>query len=517
MSENTDVNQTEPGASAAPARRSRRAMREAERAAEREAFLTGQQPLLTRREMRRLREEAEALQRALESGEITPEQARALQDPLADQPVIPLPSHESSGSRAASATPATDGAADRTPTPATAQTPADPGAAAEDRAEAGAEGRSEGQAAAAQTTPTDTSDDAADVVASPTQQAETAAQPGRAPSAQTPALVPTAEQSAPPESAESAEDGAADVAAAAGAASAPSPQAADANLTEAQKEELASLPTGVMEAVDAPILSESEAAQPSALPTRRSLRNRLAAENAPTDGERPHDAAADEHEPGAGEDGAAGAGEAPSQSSDEQAQHEGVDSVPAAEENPAAVPARRPIVRIPSAAQGVRTVDTNTGELTVVQPVIQPDAALQVTGHSSADAAADSEHESANSADAAQAEAPEEAEPQPDPTEVYGGIDNPQWRSLDVADAAVPEAASSAATAAGTEAEAVPEAAADSKVAADGGSRVGHTLLIILLAVVIALVVLAIVWYLRSNGVIGTLSQALSAWMPLLT
>ena len=37
-------------------RGSRRAIRQAERAAEREAILTGQQPLLTRREMRRLRE-----------------------------------------------------------------------------------------------------------------------------------------------------------------------------------------------------------------------------------------------------------------------------------------------------------------------------------------------------------------------------------------------------------------------------------------------------------------------------
>ena len=65
-------------------RGSRRAIRQAERAAEREAILTGQQPLLTRREMRRLREEAKALRAAVEAGEITPEQAQALQDPLAD-------------------------------------------------------------------------------------------------------------------------------------------------------------------------------------------------------------------------------------------------------------------------------------------------------------------------------------------------------------------------------------------------------------------------------------------------
>ena len=47
-------------------RSSRRAIRQAERAAEREAILTGQQPLLTRREMRRLREEAAALKAAVE-------------------------------------------------------------------------------------------------------------------------------------------------------------------------------------------------------------------------------------------------------------------------------------------------------------------------------------------------------------------------------------------------------------------------------------------------------------------
>ncbi|MCL3795253.1 hypothetical protein H6X65_09825, partial [Actinomyces sp. AC-19-1] len=77
MSESTDVNREQPSAP----RRSRREQRQAERAAEREAYLTGQQPLLTRREMRRLREEAEALRAAIAAGEITEEQAQALQDP----------------------------------------------------------------------------------------------------------------------------------------------------------------------------------------------------------------------------------------------------------------------------------------------------------------------------------------------------------------------------------------------------------------------------------------------------
>ena len=78
-------------------RGSRRAIRQAERAAEREAILTGQQPLLTRREMRRLREEAKALRAAVEAGEITPEQAQALQDPLADPSSVTSRSSATSG------------------------------------------------------------------------------------------------------------------------------------------------------------------------------------------------------------------------------------------------------------------------------------------------------------------------------------------------------------------------------------------------------------------------------------
>ena len=84
-------------------RGSRRAIRQAERAAEREAILTGQQPLLTRREMRRLREEAKALRAAVEAGEITPEQAQALQDPLADPSSVTSRSSATSGDEAESA------------------------------------------------------------------------------------------------------------------------------------------------------------------------------------------------------------------------------------------------------------------------------------------------------------------------------------------------------------------------------------------------------------------------------
>ena len=48
---------------------------------------------------------------------------------------------------------------------------------------------------------------------------------------------------------------------------------------------------------------------------------------------------------------------------------------PAANETPA----RRPIVRAPSVAKGVREVDTNTGELTIIQPANPNPPAVQRT------------------------------------------------------------------------------------------------------------------------------------------
>ena len=100
MSEHSETGHLDQADGAAP-RRSRRAIRQAERQAEREALLTGQQPLLTRRELKRLREEAEALRAAVDAGEITLEQAKALQDPLADQPNVDVPSLSATGTHAA--------------------------------------------------------------------------------------------------------------------------------------------------------------------------------------------------------------------------------------------------------------------------------------------------------------------------------------------------------------------------------------------------------------------------------
>nr|WP_300337544.1 hypothetical protein [Actinomyces sp.] len=114
MSEHSEAGHLDQADGAAP-RRSRRAIRQAERQAEREALLTGQQPLLTRRELRRLREEAEALRAAIEAGEITLEQAKALQDPLADQPDVDVPSLSATGTHAS--VPVEDRAPESAPSP----------------------------------------------------------------------------------------------------------------------------------------------------------------------------------------------------------------------------------------------------------------------------------------------------------------------------------------------------------------------------------------------------------------
>ena len=75
---------------------SRRTRREAEREQERELLRTGQMPVLTRKEIRRQRAEAEAMRNAIAAGEITEEEARALQNPYLneDAPVAPAPDDE---------------------------------------------------------------------------------------------------------------------------------------------------------------------------------------------------------------------------------------------------------------------------------------------------------------------------------------------------------------------------------------------------------------------------------------
>lgn len=95
---------------------SRRARRESEREVERELLRTGQVPVLTRKEIRRQRAEAEAMRNAIAAGEITEEEARALQNPYLNEeaPVASAPSEP---------TASTDGTAASTELPEEASAP----------------------------------------------------------------------------------------------------------------------------------------------------------------------------------------------------------------------------------------------------------------------------------------------------------------------------------------------------------------------------------------------------------
>ena len=326
-------------------RGSRRAIRQAERAAEREAILTGQQPLLTRREMRRLREEAKALRAAVEAGEITPEQAQALQDPLADPSSVTSRSSATSGDEAESG----------------------PGEPAEPTALDGGDYLEQG--------------------------------------GQNPPLSMSVPEGS--------------------AASAPSWR----SLSAAEAVAISEIETGLMEAVDLPVATldydahwaANASSEPAPVPTRFSLKDRLEGGSvseadepeSPQDNESQGavevsgDAETEEPatspydyreglEPLAQDDGGASS----SQSSSAVEAVSAASAVPAvsatapgaadvaaygqagatrsAEPSRSGVSAgsassagsvRRPIVRIPAAAQGVRTVNASTGELSSVQPV----------------------------------------------------------------------------------------------------------------------------------------------------
>ena len=325
-------------------RGSRRAIRQAERAAEREAILTGQQPPLTRREMRRLREEAKARRAAVEAGEITPEQAQALQDPLADPSSVTSRPSATSGDEAESG----------------------PGEPAEPTALDGGDYLEQG--------------------------------------GQNPPLSMSVPEGS--------------------AASAPSWR----SLSAAEAVAISEIETGLMEAVDLPVATldydahwaANASSEPAPVPTRFSLKDRLEGGSvseadepeSPQDNESQGavevsgDAETEEPatspydyreglEPLAQDDGGAS-----SQSSSAVEAVSAASAVPAvsatapgaadvaaygqagatrsAEPSRSGVSAgsassagsvRRPIVRIPAAAQGVRTVNASTGELSSVQPV----------------------------------------------------------------------------------------------------------------------------------------------------
>lgn len=373
-------------------RGSRRAIRQAERAAEREAILTGQQPLLTRREMRRLREEAKALRAAVEAGEITPEQAQALQDPLAN------PASVTSGSSVSSGEDADSGLEDSAEFPAVN--------------DSGTAYLSQG----GQNPPLNLS-------------------------------MPEGQS-----------------------ASAPSWR----SLSAAEAVAISEIETGLMEAVDLPVATldydahwaAETSSEPAPVPTRFSLKERL--EGGPVseaDGQEDPEPQAPIEEPGSPYDyreGLASAeqdsGEAFSQASSQPV--EAVTAVPAVSASASGVAGaadfavfgqsgesahsglsagsasstgsvRRPIVRIPAAAQGVRTVNVSTGELSSVQPVDSSSSAQDSADAQESYGAGSLEEPMTEENAAVDVQVqPMKPSTQPQQEAEFGSVGAPQWKSL---------------------------------------------------------------------------------------
>ena len=393
-------------------RGSRRAIRQAERAAEREAILTGQQPLLTRREMRRLREEAKALRAAVEAGEITPEQAQALQDPLADPASVTSRSSAPSGD--------------------------DAGADLEESVELPAVGEGE--------------------------------------------FYLEQEGQNPPLNLSVPEGP---------SASAPSWR----SLSAAEAVAISEIETGLMEAVDLPVATldydahwaQDTSSEPAPVPTRFSLKERLeggpvsdaeergdqggAALQAPgedtggTEAEElatgPYDYRED-FSPSAQSDEAPSSAASAASSQPSSHSAEAVSAVPAVSTSASgaadfatfgqagapqaaesarsglsagsassAGSVRRPIVRIPAAAQGVRTVNVSTGELSSVQPVDSSPSAQEAADAQDAYGGASIEEPMTQETVAVDVEA-QTAMPTPSaqPEVEFGTPGAPQWKSL---------------------------------------------------------------------------------------
>ena len=393
-------------------RGSRRAIRQAERAAEREAILTGQQPLLTRREMRRLREEAKALRAAVEAGEITPEQAQALQDPLADPSSVTSRSSAPSGD--------------------------DAGAGLEESVELPAVGEG--------------------------------------------GIYLDQEGQNPPLNLSVPEGP---------SASAPSWR----SLSAAEAVAISEIETGLMEAVDLPVATldydahwaQDTSSEPAPVPTRFSLKERLeggpvsdaeergdqggAALQAPgedtggTEAEElatgPYDYRED-FSPSAQSDEAPSSAASAASSQPSSHSAEAVSAVPAVSTSASgaadfatfgqagapqaaesarsglsagsassAGSVRRPIVRIPAAAQGVRTVNVSTGELSSVQPVDSSPSAQEAADAQDAYGVASIEEPMTQETVTVDVEA-QAAMPTPSeqPEVEFGSPGAPQWKSL---------------------------------------------------------------------------------------
>ena len=299
-----------------------------------------------------------------------------------------------------------------------------------------------------------------------------------------------------------------------GAFGEPAPQVANASLSDDDIEDISAQPTGVMNAVEtsalSPLPSAPPAGEPAVLPERRSLFNRDASADVRADDSAPAPSG-DAYEPGdsapapSGADAYGAPGSADAGGPPEWAA-----------QPVAGGPPRRPTVRIPNAAQGVRTVDTNTGELSEVRPV----------------------------------------------DDEFDGIDNPQWRILRPEGAQPPQAPEEPQAPVGEEPapapaftpyEPMPEPAAapDPQLSERPGatapagseagwsapapatspmspvseppktSKMGKILLIalvVLVVVVVALVVLGVVWFLlnREGGSSAGALESVPTWTSLL-
>ena len=299
-----------------------------------------------------------------------------------------------------------------------------------------------------------------------------------------------------------------------GAFGEPAPQVANASLSDDDIEDISAQPTGVMNAVEtsalSPLPSAPPAGEPAVLPERRSLFNRDASADVRADDSAPAPSG-DAYEPGdsapapSGADAYGAPGSADAGGPPEWAA-----------QPVAGGPPRRPTVRIPNAAQGVRTVDTNTGELSEVRPV----------------------------------------------DDEFDGIDNPQWRILRPEGAQPPQAPEEPQAPVGEEPapapaftpyEPMPEPAAapDPQLSERPGatapagseagwsapapatspmspvseppktSKMGKILLIalvVLVVVVVALVVLGVVWFLlnREGGSSAGAIESVPTWTSLL-
>lgn len=295
--------------------------------------------------------------------------------------------------------------------------------------------------------------------------------------------------------------------------SAPSaPQVAGAGLTPERMDALAELPTGVYlpvtDSADAPPIGPV-APVDRAVPERRSLLNRSAGD-------------------GSGQASPASPYTSATSAYPSPAAPEPVEPSPDAGAAPAmeeasVAPVRRPIVRIPSAAQGVRTIDLDSGELSAVYPV---DGGGQDDLEHPQWRALRSSDEAALSGPGQSAPAPETRAPAPEvessSDEAFDGIENPQWRSL--------HSGPSPAIDSPGRPEAVPEQpfapaqqpAAVAPVAVDKskkGSSLARFALIALIIVVVILVVMVVVWVvlLRDSGGSAALAQAVATWTSMLS